>query len=195
MSTEQIFALLYKNLSLQIKIPEDQWELFKTHLNVVTFQKGENIFTINDERIFVGFLIKGLAYSYYLKSDGKQFTKNFYWEGRLISPWASFLQNKPCHFTAEALEQTTVVMVSAEVMRQFEEKHICWLKLTKLSSERALIDREEREYNSLMLSTMQQYIFFQNKFSDIINRISQHQIASYLGISPVSLSRLKNKKY
>lgn len=92
----------------------------------------------------------------------------------------------------EALEDSVICEIQYKDWIKLKQEHVCWKELLILFLEKAFVIKEKREREFLLLSATERYTIFKEEFPGLEHRIKQHHIASYLGISPVSLSRLKN---
>lgn len=185
------FEKLKKFSSQVAEIPPLEWARFLARLQIRHTRKGELLFKEGERSNLIGFVAKGLIYTIYQNSDGKERVKNFAWEGRLISPWVSILDGKPASFSAISLEPSYIVAMDGKIFKEeFQNRHICWERFSRACTERVLFEREKREREFLMCSTFERYQEFLIQYRDITERIPQHLIASYLGITPVALSRL-----
>lgn len=173
-------------------VPILEWPYFISQLKIVSLKKGDFLFKENEKSYVVGFVAKGLIHTFYITSEGKQKTKNFAWEGRLISPWVSILEDTAPTFSAQALESTIIVTIDARTLKKLEKKNYCWESLSRKCTEKILKERERREYEFLALSFKERLQAFNHFYEDIIGRIPEYLIASYLGLTPEGLSRIKN---
>jgi CRP-like cAMP-binding protein len=194
MSSLHSLEKLKNFLTLLTSIPPMEWIQFAHHLKSVNLKKGEFLFREKEDCSIIGYVTHGLIYTYYLTSDGKEKTKNFAWEGRLISPYASIIQNQPTNFTAVALEPTTVITFDAKKLSDFQKRHRCWETVSRKCTEKILIERELREFEFLTQTNEERIESFYKYYYPIIERIPQYLIANYIGITPVSLSRIRAKK-
>lgn len=86
-----------------------------------------------------------------------------------------------------------MVMFGQDYFLPFYSKHPCWQTLGRLVAEKHFLAKEQREYEFLQLDVMERYNKFKEDFGPLMGKIPQHQIASYLGITPVALSRVLSK--
>ena len=126
--------------------------------------------------------------------NGKDITFQFFFEGYGVSSFESFRNGRPSLFGIESLEPSTLLMIS--------KKNLDWMIAEipgyKAFMEEALYQRLEH-YARLFLSRIRdtprkRYEDLLKEHPEVIQRIPQHFIASYLGITPVSLSRIRNKR-
>ena len=139
------------------------------------------------------FVKKGCLREWFNK-DGKDITIQFFFEDQAVASIDSFLNNEPSLFTIESIEPSVVVSISKE---SFE-----YIKQISPEFKDRLQDylfQRFRTYAQLFLSRIkdspkERYDDLLHNRPDIIQRVPQHHIASYLGITPISLSRIKNRK-
>lgn len=139
------------------------------------------------------FIEKGCLRSWF-NNNGKDITFQFFFEGQGVSSFESFKTNQPSLFTIESIEPSTVLSISKkdfqfildsspEIKNEIEEQishrviHYQQLFLSRIK------DKPEKRYKELL-----------KQHPEIAQRIPQHYIASYLGITPVSLSRIRNRR-
>lgn len=126
--------------------------------------------------------------------DGKDITVQFFFEGEGVASIESFIQNTPSLFSIETIEPTTVrVYNKADILGLMEDVPALKDELHHLIVGR-LVD-----YTHLFLSRIrdtphQRYENLLKEYPEIVRRVPQHYIASYLGITSVSLSRIRNRK-
>ncbi len=188
--SKQLIAPLEQFVSGLVEISPEEWDAFKENLQVKKLNKGDRLFEQGEESYIVGFVVKGLIHTYFSNADGRTRTKNFAWEGRLISPWTAILNKQVANFTAEALEATQLVYIDVRQLSDIQRRHPFWESLSRRCTESVLAEREKREYENLMLSNLERYQSFKVQYQDILERIPQYLIASYLGMTSVALSRL-----
>ncbi len=140
------------------------------------------------------FFIKKGCLRLWFNNDGKDITFQFFFEKQAVSSIESFLSGQPSQFTLESIEPTTVVVISKDgfntlfnLYPELKEglQKITFLRMgnyAKLFLSR-IKDNPQKRYNELLKNS-----------PEIIRRVPQHYIASYLGITPISLSRIRNKK-
>jgi CRP-like cAMP-binding protein len=96
----------------------------------------------------------------------------------------------PSAYTVEAMEPSVVIEISNAALQALMQASHNWERFVRLSLERLYIRKEERERELLYLNAKRRYEAFLAKYPGLEKRIPQYHIASYIGISPVSLSRL-----
>lgn len=142
----------------------------------------------------VTFLLRGLAKKFYLTEDGKEFIKEFTWEGQITTPYASLLRNVPATYTMEALEETEALTIDYAVVEELIRTNPKWTAIGKALADFHFLNREDREMELLKDSAPERYAIFRRRFPHLLGRLKKQDIAAYLGITPVSLSRLEAGK-
>ena len=130
----------------------------------------------------------------WFNNEGTDITFQFFFENQAVSSFESFLERKPSLFTLESIEPTTVVSLSKNSF-DLLLSHYPDLKNSFLE----ILIHRMGDYASLFLSRIKnnpqkRYQELLQDHPEILQRVAQHYIASYLGITPVSLSRIRNKK-
>lgn len=141
-----------------------------------------------------GFLSEGLFRYLYINDKGTEYTKNFIPEKNFALAYSAMLLQQPSKMYVEALEDSILYDIDYSDWLKLKDGHTCWnIFLVKLL-EHAFMIKENRERELLLLDAEQRYALFRTEFPSLDTRVKQHLIASYLGISPVSLSRLRKKR-
>lgn len=140
------------------------------------------------------YLIRKGCLRLFFYNEGKDITFQFFFEGDFVASFDSLYKRKPSLFSLESIEPTEVSVIKRDVFYNLIEK----TPSLRHVYEEKLIDRF-RVYQQLFLSQIkntpqQRYEELLKEYPNIIQRVPQHYIASYLGITPVSLSRIRNRR-
>ncbi|MDG2664597.1 Crp/Fnr family transcriptional regulator [Vibrio parahaemolyticus] len=134
------------------------------------------------------FIIEGLCHASYLTEHGKEFSKEFYWEKDWVIGFESIIKDQPSPYLLETLSACQLFCLPIEMLHHWRaEKHAIYLKLL----ENQLVNKENKERFMLLYSPEERYQLFCAHYPDLKQRITDSQIAAYLGITPISLSRIK----
>lgn len=140
------------------------------------------------------FLIRKGCLRLFFYHEGKDITFQFFFEGDFVASFDSLYTQRPSLFSLESIEPTEINIITRENFYKLVEEN----PLIKKKYEEKLIERFH-VYQQLFLSRIkntprQRYEELLKEYPDIIQRVPQHYIASYLGITPVSLSRIRNRR-
>lgn len=138
-------------------------------------------------------VISGLFRYVYLDSKGKEYTKGLIPEQRFISSYSAMITQTPSWFFIEALEDSTIFEINHDKWIQLRKEDPYWDRFLLKIVEFGFMVKEKRERELLLLDAETRYQNFRNDFLGMENRIKQHIIASFLGIKPESLSRIRKK--
>jgi CRP-like cAMP-binding protein len=174
-------------------MPEEDLDLLKPHVHEIKLKKGQAFAEEGKVANEVGLVLEGNMRQYYMQ-DGQEKTTYFYFEHHLVSSYISCISGKPSPLTIEAITPTRILVFPYNILKTlFDESHF-WERFGRLVAEYLALGLEERMVSLLILSPEQRYDqLISGSRNKIIERIPQHYIANYLGITPVSLSRIRNR--
>ncbi len=141
----------------------------------------------------IAFVGKGLFRYVYTNDKGYEFTKAIMAENNFISSYSAMVLRRPSYFSIEALENSQLLVINWSDFNQLQDKDIFWVKFLMKFIEKGYIIKEKRERDLLLLDAETRYKNFLTEFPGMDQRIKQGIIASYLGIQPETLSRIRKK--
>lgn len=174
-----------------ISISEDELNDFLGQTITKTFKRNEKVsrpIAVPNE---IFFIIKGLIRVMITDNEGTEHTVHFALENQFISDYSNFMQKQPSFYTLQALEETEVVVLPRSAIEWGYKNLQEGEKMGRLVAEYYFIYQDNRIKNTFSRTPKQRYDSIADVFPNIHNRVPQHMIASYLGITPVHLSRLK----
>lgn len=167
---------------------------FAAPFKVSVLDRGEDFVRAGEIGGDVCFVHEGLLRSYYLSPKGEEFNKHFFLEGSFAAPLASLVTREPSPVNIAALERTTVLKARYSHLLQTYDTSPILNKVGRVLVEYAWIGKERRETQLIMLDATERYRAFLKEFPGLSQRIPQYQFASYLGITPVQLSRIRSQR-
>ena len=185
---------MFAFFSQKAALPESEFDEFSKQVSVRDFSKGDFFTRIGDQDKKIGLVFKGGFLAYYVSSNGDMLVRNFCIEGTPIGSYATILTGQAAHINIEAFENSTAAIVGYEHLENFFDRHPAWDRLARKIAEQHYISRERREHQLLALNAEQRYLEFLTDFPGLDRRVTQANVAAYIGVTPVSLSRIKNKK-
>src|SRR5690606_31287357 len=139
----------------------------------------------------MAFVGEGLFRYVYINIKGHEFTKSIIPEFNFISSYSAMITQTPSYFYIEALEDSEILEIPYQKWLKLKEGNLHWNSIVVKQLEKAFTIKEKRERELLMLDAETRYANFLNESPNLQNRVKQHIIASYLGIHPESLSRIR----
>ncbi|WP_156176256.1 Crp/Fnr family transcriptional regulator [Hymenobacter terrenus] len=184
---------LRQHIARFVTLSDDDWNLLLPHVRLVTIKKHGLIAPEGRVANEVAFVLEGMFRQFYTK-DGEERTTYFFFENHLMSAYMSCLTGRPSLVTIEALSEGRYLSFPYAVLVGLFEQRMAWQKFGRVLAEYLTLGLEERMVGLLMLSPEERYrdLLASNK-KKILERVPQHYIANYLGITPVSLSRIRNR--
>lgn len=135
----------------------------------------------------------GLVRMHFLRRDGREFNKNFFAEGSLICPITPSMWAEPSLFGITCIEPSVVWRCDAARLREVLGQHGHWEAMQRELLTRLLTGKLQREHDLLALSGRQRYEAFCRQFPALSSRVPLLHLATYLGLTDVSLSRLRRE--
>ena len=187
------YDMLYKKLILYSEIPPKEFEKLVKISRICHLKKGGYFQQTGERPDKFGFVIYGILRLYYTNDSGDEFNKSFCIENDFVASYSALLQNYASRLSIQALEKTTLLVIGYKDYLKLLNQHMCWQILSKRIAEDLFIKKEEKESQFLLDSAETRYLKFLKEYPDLEVRIKQYHIASYLGITPVALSRIRTK--
>lgn len=189
------YSALYEKTNELTQVPISEWEYLETLFSEVKYKKNDHLLRSGDYGEYMYFIQSGLTRSYYQDHEGKEYNKLFLSTGEVASAYMEMHKKIPARLSIQALEDTKVLLLKFNDLQDLFKRHECWNTIGRLMAQDYFILKDQREYEFLLLDAAQRYQNFLKDYAHLKDRIPQYHIAAYLGISPVSLSRLINKNY
>jgi CRP-like cAMP-binding protein len=181
-----------------ISLPETDLGAFCNEAGSRHYSKGQDFIRAGEvcqELLF----IHGGAFRYYLLTDNKDHTKDFSPEGTFCTAFTSLVTRTPSDIYIAALEDAEVSVWRVGALLERAEGSLAWQKLFRLLVQGLYIRKEQREISLLTNDAKGRYLHFQTtfpslaKFKNVEERVPQHMVASYLGVTPETLSRVRRE--
>jgi len=175
------------------KVPDDIIEKARSTIQVKQVAKGEILLRENEKATRSFYVRKGLLRSYIIDNKGKEHIFSFAPEDWIVSDIASQMQNTPSRLFIDALEDSEIEVFDRSV---FEELGVVSANGSSAGVQRLLRRISVLQDRIIMLISapaIERYQEFENTYPDIIQRVTQKMIASYLGITPEALSKIRGE--
>jgi len=176
-----------------IPLPEGQQEKFARLVSEKKLKKNENFISAGEFPKTIAFVNKGLFRYYYANALGEEFTKGFLAENSILSSYSAMVQKRGSYFSIQALEDSEIEVVRYPDFIKLFDSYPEWNSLLLTMLQKGFFTKEERERQFLLFDAEKRYQSFLKDYPNLEKRIKQHFIASYLRITPESLSRLRRK--
>jgi len=188
-----MYEVYFEHFNKKVPLTEAEQSLIKSRLAVKKIRKKQYLLQEGDICKTVAFVEKGLLRSYTVDENGGEHIMQFAVEGWFISDLYSFLTGEPATYNIEAVEDAELVMINKSAYDELLTKCAKYEKFSRILITGAYIALQKR-INSLMSFTLEErYETFMKQYPEIAQRVPQHMIASYIGLTPETLSRVRKR--
>lgn len=157
-------------------------------------KKGESFIHAGDVPMHMGFNLEGLFRLNYVDEEGNDFTKAFSETGRFLISYSAIVQKRPSYFNIEALQDSRILKFDYWAFDKMIQADMRWYPFVFKLLESVYIMKELREKSFLLDDAAKRYQEFKERYSEVENQIKLYHVASFLGITPEALSRIRNIK-
>lgn len=187
-----MFEQIINSIARYTSLDKSEQEYFVNKLEVRHYNKKEVILQEGKVCNYTYFINKGCLRYYYIV-EGKENTAQFFFENAWYTDFESFLSGKPTKQNIEALEKTELLLLSSKDLKEVYNEIPKFEKLGRQMAENAFLGVRHRNEMLENYSAEERYLTLIKERPKVVERIPQHYIASYLGIQPESLSRIRKK--
>lgn len=182
------FQFLHKFINLS-EAEFDQ--LLRPYLEVRHFKKKQAITKADEIEDYLNFITKGLARKYYKKAN-EEINTQISTEGHIIHAQESFHSRMPSEYIIEAIEPTTTVSISFDNLEKVYASSQKMERLGRLVITFTMVIKDKWQMNMVRLTPRERFVDFMHKNPELLQRVPQKYLASYLNIQPETFSRFKH---
>lgn len=157
------------------------------------FKRKENILTEGEYCNHLNFVVKGILKTYHTDKNGDQHNLQFASEGKWLTDFSSLYNSIPSELCIQALEPSTVLRIKKEDLFHLYDNSPLFDRNMRVITENAFIEQQKRVLQHISSTAHERYLYFLKRYPSISNRISNVQIASYIGVTPEFLSTIRKK--
>jgi CRP-like cAMP-binding protein len=186
-----MLELLRQYVSGYVALTREEFALVADRLAIRTFDKKQQLLRVGEVEDYMNFVVKGLVRMYFYKGKTEVVT-NIAREGEIISSSSSFLSGTPSNYFIETLEPSTLLSISRAQLDQAYGESPRIEKLGRLMITHFVLQKEEWELECMRLDTRERFLRFVGNNPELLQRVPQKYLASYLNMKPETFSRLKH---
>lgn len=186
-------ALVRRVLGSFAEIPDDEWDKAIPTLSHVHLKRNAYFIRAGAVPDKMACIVSGIFRVFYVTESGEERILAIRDEGRMLSAFSAILENTTSWYDIQALEDSDLLYISLDQYVKGLRGHPCWQMINAKYTQMLFVEKERRESEFLSDDAETRYKKFRERFPGVEDRIRQYHIASYLGITPVALSRIRRK--
>jgi CRP-like cAMP-binding protein len=188
----QVAKPFFTYLSKFVPLNEDEFRQYiQPHLSIRKFGKKEIVTHAGEVEDYLNFIVEGIARKYYVK-DGDEVNTQISHEGHLIHAQESFHSRKPSEYFVEALEPVTFISITYDDLEKLYAQDIKFERLGRLVITYTMVQKDRWQMQMVKLSPRERFLMLVERHPDLLQRIPQKHLASFLHIQPETFSRFKH---
>ena len=190
---DQHIAKMRNTLEKKFSTKLNDWDKFLGFFKLQKLEEGEHWVRAGEPCEEFFYISDGILRLYYVDQEGNEINEGFYEEGQLLGPISSFANGTPCPYFIQALEPAHLVVANYHQFHTYGEEDPALLRFEITFMHDLFVKTAKRDGKRLISSGEQRYKWFCREYPQFLDRVPQYHIASFLGMTPVSLSRLRKQ--
>ncbi|MBX2904834.1 MAG: Crp/Fnr family transcriptional regulator [Taibaiella sp.] len=188
-----MYSAYFDNFTKKVPLTPEERELIQSHLSVKKIRKKQYLLQEGDVCKSIAFVEKGMLREYSLDEQGGEHIIQFASEGWFISDMYSFITAEPATYNIDAIEDSELVMISRSSHDYLLTNCPKYETFTLQLITGAYLAMQKRLNSTIAASLESRYESFMALYPHIAQRVPQHMIASYIGLTPETLSRVRRR--
>ncbi len=181
-------------LNKLIHFTEDEMEIFVSLFSEKQLKKNEYFASEGEYATNLGFLINGVVRAFYRNNEGNEYNKTFFTDYNFVGAYSSLVTKQKNLINIQCLTNCSFLIANFERITKLYNDYPKIERLARILAENKFSIKEKREIELVTLEASERYEIFRKEHPKLENLIPQYHIASYLGITPTQLSRIRAKK-
>ncbi|WP_026629195.1 Crp/Fnr family transcriptional regulator [Dyadobacter alkalitolerans] len=186
-----MIEVLFQHIQEKVSLSDLDKEAIETFFIPKKLRKRQYLLQEGDVCKHLTFIAKGLLRTYNVDDKGDEHMSVFGWEGWWLSDFNSFLSGEPAVFNIDAIEDSELLLISRENYEALTLAVPVMDRYFRILYQNSIVTKERRLMSSITHSAEEKYVKLAESNPKMIERVPQNLIASYLGIAPETLSRIK----
>lgn len=171
----------------------EEQAIIRGYLTPKKIRKKQYLLQEGDVCKAIAFVEKGALREYTVDEKGTEHIFQFALEGWVISDLYSFMTGEPATYNIDALEDSELVLISKSAQEEILKRVPKYETYSRMQLTGAYLAMQKRVTSLISLPVEERYVYFTKLYPDIVQRVPQHMIASYMGLTPETLSRIRKK--
>ncbi len=188
-----MFELFFEKLNEKISLTDTEKDIFRSLLIPKKLRRKQYLLQEGDVCKYTAFVEKGALRSYTVDEKGSEHIVQFAVEGWYIANLYSFITGEPATNNIDAIEDSELLLITRPSQEELMKKVPQYEKFIYLQMQGAYVALQRRLTAMISMTTEEKYTNLLNTYPNIVQRVPQHMIASYLGLTPETLSRTRRQ--
>ena len=176
-----------------LKLDDSEWKDFESCLTKVNITNKEQLLKQGEHCNFIAFIQEG-SFRFYFDKEGEEKITAFFFKGDFVTNYRSFLTGKPSDHCIEAMQDAVIYKINLQELQSLYDKHKNIERLGRLIAENLYLTVANRLDSFMFQTPSERYKELIKRNSRLLQEIPQYMIASYLGVKPETLSRIRTRK-
>ncbi len=188
-----MYELFFQEFNKKAPLTGEEETLIKTYLTPKKLRRKQYLLQEGDVCKAIAFIEKGALRAYSVDDSGDTHIIQFGLEGWIISDLYSFLTGEPATYNIDAIEDAELVLISKSAHEELLRKLPKYETFTRLNITGAYLAMQKRLTSIISSPLEERYAGFSALYPEIVQRVPQHMIAAYMGLTPETLSRIRRR--
>lgn len=177
-----------------VDFTESEIEAFAALFSETQFKKQEYLAVEGEYSTKFVFITEGVMRAFYRNSEGSEYNKTFFTAGNFAGAYSSLVTKQKNAINIQCLTNCAVLIADYYQVTKLYDSFPKIERFSRVLAEHFFVNKEKREVALAMLDASERYAIFQQSYPQLEHIIPQYHIASYLGVTPTQLSRIRAKK-
>ena len=190
-----MFNLFKEYIDTESPLSEEQWAVIQSLTIIKKLRKNQLLLKQGDIWIYHAFICNGCVRRYYIDSLEVEHTIQFSIENWWTGDRESLLNSSPSKYNIEAIENSTIALIQKDDFDKICETIPAFGSIINSILQKSMLTTQKRILADISFTAEERYMQLLASFPKIANRVPRHMLASYLGVSPETLSRIRRASF
>lgn len=187
------YQSILNNIARFVELTDDEKQQFTSIIKTTRLKKRQFVIQPGYVSEYRNYIVKGAVRVFYLDDNGKEHTVSIGIEDWYFTDFNSYINKEPATHFAEALEDCVIFQMKYEDIEKLCSNIHAFSQYFRFITEKGLVSARKRVISNISKTSEDRYLEYAQKYPQIVNRVPQYVIASYLGISPEFLSKVRSR--